>query len=207
MKKANIIASLLLLLMLSSCGLPVRLTEVRGSGNIQTESRYISGVQSVDLNGIGSLVIVQGEKESLEITTDDNLLEYIQSDVSGKNLQLGTQDYVNLRPTDDVVYHLTVTELDSVKTSGMGNVQILSLETGDLQLEISGTGNISIGDLTADSLDLGISGLGNVELAGRVSEQDVKISGRRQLPGQGLVQPRDENKDLRHRQCQSVDGR
>jgi len=177
MKKASIIASLLLILMLSSCGLPVRLTEVRGSGNIQTETRYVSGFQSVDLNGLGTLNIVQGDKESLEITTDDNLLEYVQSEVSGRNLKLGVQDYVNLQPTDDIVYQLTVTDLNSVVTSGLGNIQIQSLETGDLRLEISGAGNIVIDDLSADSLDLSISGLGNVELAGRINEQNVKISG------------------------------
>ena len=177
MKKASTILSLLFVLLLSSCGLPVRLTEVRGSGNIQTETRRVSGFQSVDLNGIGTLNIVQGDKESLEITTDDNLLEYIQSEVSGKNLRLGIKDYVNLQPTDDVVYQLTVIDLNSVETSGLGDVQIQSLGTGDLQLGISGAGNINIGDLTADTLALGISGLGNVELAGRVSDQKIKISG------------------------------
>jgi hypothetical protein len=177
MKKATIIASLLLVLMLSSCGLPVRLTEVRGSGNIQTETRYVSGFQSVELSGIGTLNIVQGDKESLEITTDDNLLEYIQSEVSGRRLMLGTQEYINLQPTNDVVYQLTVTDLNSVVTSGLGDVRMSSLETGDLQLVISGAGNITIDDLTADNVDLGISGLGNVELSGRISQQDVKISG------------------------------
>ena len=177
MKKASTIASLLLMLILSSCGLPVRLTEVRGSGNIQTETRYVSGFQSVDLNGLGTLTIVQGDKESLEITTDENLLEYIQSEVSGGNLKLGVQEYVNLRPTDDIVYQLTVTDLNSIVTSGLGNIQMQSLETGDLRLEISGAGNIVIDDLSADNLDLGISGLGSVELAGRISQQDVRISG------------------------------
>lgn len=177
MKKARIITGLLLILMLSSCGLPVRLTEVRGSGNIQTETRYVSGFQSVELSGLGTLNIVQGDKESLEITTDDNLLEYLQSEVSGKKLILGMQEYVNLQPTNDIVYQLTVTDLNSIETSGLGNIYMSSLETGDLQLEISGAGNITIGDLTADSVDLGISGLGNVELSGRITKQDVKISG------------------------------
>ncbi len=177
MKKTSVIACLLVGLLLSGCGLPVRFTEVRGSGQIETESRHVSGFQSVNLSGIGTLIIEQGEKESLDIITDKNLLEYIQSDVSGENLQLSVQDFVNIQPTDDVVYHLTVTDLTSVETSGLGNIEIQSLNADNLQLDISGAGNISIADLTAEALNLEISGMGNVDLSGRVTDQVVKISG------------------------------
>ncbi|BBB47942.1 head GIN domain-containing protein [Pelolinea submarina] len=177
MKKARITACLLLLLLLSSCGLPVRMIEVRGSGQAKMESRYITGIQSVDLNGIGKLVITQGNRESLEITADENFLEYIQSDVSGKNLYLGVRENVNLQPTRDIVYHLTVKQLNAVETSGLGSIEIKSLETDDLHINISGAGNINIADLAADKLDMEISGLGNVNIAGKVTEQNIGISG------------------------------
>ena len=177
MKKARIIACLLFVMLFSSCGLPVRMIEVHGSGQAKMESRYITGIQSVDLNGIGKLVITQGAKESLEITAEENLLEYIQSDVSGKSLRLGVREFVNLQPTRDIIYHLTVKQLNMVGTSGLGNIEIQSLETDNLQIDISGTGNINIADLTAEKLDMDISGLGNVTITGSVTEQNISISG------------------------------
>ena len=84
---------------LTACGLPVRYTEVRGSGNVITESRTVAGFNAVELNGIGTLIIEQSDRESLEITAEDNLMRHIKSVVSGSRLQLGGEDFVNLRPT------------------------------------------------------------------------------------------------------------
>lgn len=177
MKKRYISLSLLLVVLLSSCGLPVRITEVRGSGHVQTETRRISEFNSVSLDGIGRLVITQGDTESLQITADDNFLQYIESNVSGRHLRLGVQEFMNLNPTADILYELTVKDLNSVETNGVGSIEIGSLETDELNLGISGAGNISVDDLTADTLNLVISGMGNVNVSGRLSDQRIKISG------------------------------
>ena len=65
---------------LTACGLPVRFTEVRGSGNVITESRTVAGFNAVELSGIGTLIIEQSDRESLEITAEDNLMRHIKSD-------------------------------------------------------------------------------------------------------------------------------
>jgi hypothetical protein len=177
MKKRTLIACLLLGLLLSSCVLPVRLTEVRGSGQTETETRRVSGFNSVVLSGVGTLVIDQGAEESLQITTDKNLLEYIESNVSGRALHLGVKEFVNIHPTQDVVYHLTVTDLTNVETSGIGSIEIQKLTSDSLQIQISGAGNVTIYDLEVGHLLLDISGMGNATISGNATDQNVEISG------------------------------
>ena len=169
--------SLAALLGLSACGFPLRHTEVRGSGGLITEVRRVSGFNQIDLSGIGTLIIEQGSTETLHISADENILPYLESRVSGRTLHLGVEEFVNVRPNQEVIYRLTVKDIESLEASGLGNIEIKALRAWQLQLEISGSGSIQIGDLQADTLYLDISGLGNVKVAGKVDVQNIEISG------------------------------
>jgi hypothetical protein len=176
--KTNKIAFLLVfVIIISACGLPMRITEVRGSGNVITETRPVAGFNAVDLSDVGKLIIEQGNREVLEITAEDNLMEYIESNVSGSQLELGFKEFVNIHPTKDIIYRLTVKNIDHIGSSGLGKIESKKLETENLFVEISGNGRISIDNLEAETLSLVISGLGDISLNGRAKQQKLEISG------------------------------
>jgi hypothetical protein len=177
MRKLKVFYILVLSILVSGCIFPVRYTRVLGSGEVISEIRRVSGFTAVELSGIGTLIIEQGNKESLKITAEDNILKYLNSDVYGRNLRLGMEDFVNIEPTKEIIYHLTVKNLEKIEISGLGNIEIEALETSKLDFEISGSGNAYIGNLQADSLKLEVSGLGNVEIGGSVANQRIKLSG------------------------------
>ena len=162
---------------LTACGFPVRFTEVRGSGNVITETRTVAGFNAVELSGIGTLIIEQGDKEALEITAEDNLMSHIKSNVSGSRLQLGGDEFVNIHPTKDIIYRLKVKNLNQIESSGLGKVELKKLETDNLVIEISGSGRVSVDNLLATTLNLEISGLGDISINGSVKSQQVQISG------------------------------
>jgi len=186
MRKYKIFYLLALMVLISGCILPVRFTRVLGSGEVITESRRVSGFNAVELSGVGTLIIEQGSKESLEIIAEDNLIKYLNADVFGKTLRLSVDDYVSIEPTEEIIYHLTVNTLNRIVTSGMGNIEMDVLETPTLNFEISGAGNAKVGDLQADSFSLEISGLGNIEIGGSVEEQRVRLSGAGNYDGDNL---------------------
>jgi len=163
-------------LMASSC-FPVRVTQVRGSGNLKTDTRRVSNFNSVQLSGVGTLVITQGDREGLEITADDNILAYVESNVFGRNLNLGVQDFINIQPSANIVYQLTVRELENIETSGVGQVDLKEFSGEDLTIAISGSGSVDISDLAAESLEMKVSGMGDVQISGAVKDQRVEISG------------------------------
>jgi len=177
MKKFKAFLILTLAVLTSGCIFPVRYTRVLGSGETITETRPISGFTAVELNGIGTLIIEQGSKELLEVTAEDNIIKYLKSDVYGRNLRLNVDDFVSIDPTEEIIFHLTVKNLERIELSGLGNIEIEALKTPNLDLEISGAGRTSIRDLQADSLNLDISGLGNVEIGGSVEDQQIDLSG------------------------------
>ena len=65
-------------------------TTIRGSGNVVEETREVSGVSGVQLATIGDMVIELGDKESLRIEAEDNLLEYFETEVRNGKLIIGT---------------------------------------------------------------------------------------------------------------------
>lgn len=138
-------------------------TTVRGSGNVVEETRQITSINSVNLATIGNVIIQIGDQESLRIEAEDNLMKHIESQVRSGTLKLSTTPTsVNLNPTKPVNFFLTVQELDEVRISGSGDIQVPDLESERFRIEIGGSGNISMGNLNADQLEINIGGSGDV---------------------------------------------
>lgn len=166
-------------LLLSACGI-FGFNVTRGSGTLTTQSRDVSGFDTVQINGAGELFIIQGETESLEIQAEDNIIDELTSDIQENTLVLGYRDPFSrntIIPTERITYTLTITELSQVTINGAANMEIDSLETGSLTLIINGAGNISINQLLADNLSVEISGTATIEIGGQTSQQSVTIDG------------------------------
>ena len=182
-RKGNLIlrtALILTTLVLSACGTIVfqgNRNAVRGSGNVVEETRSLSGVTGVNLATLGDLTIELGDTESLRIEAEDNLMEYIETDVRNGGLRIGTQEDVNLDPRRPVNYYLTVKGLDTIVISSSGDIQAPDLEAEGFSITIASSGDLEMGVLNADTLEVDISSSGNLEIkGGEVKTQNVTIS-------------------------------
>lgn len=147
----------------------------RGSGNVVEESRPISGVTGVDLATIGSVIIEIGDKESLRIEAEDNLLKYFETSIRGGTLEISTDPTsINLRPTKPVYFFLTVEKLDLASISGSGDIQVPDLKTSRFSASIGGSGDINMGNLDGEQLEIDIGGSGDVS-TGRVKVNSLRV--------------------------------
>jgi hypothetical protein len=160
-------------LLLSAC----QITTVRGSGNVVTEEREVSGFDTVALSGVGRVIITQGDEESLTIETDDNLMRHIESNVRNGTLELGLARNTIPVPTQSIIFRVSVDDLTGLTSSGAGLFEIEELEADRLRVTLSGAGDIGIDSLSAADLTVTISGAGNVDLAGQVETQEIDMSG------------------------------
>ncbi len=134
---------------------------INGSGDMQTETRDVTGFTRVDLQSIGNLTITQGSEESLTVTADDNLLPYIVTKVVNGTLEISARPNVSIDPTRTIEYHLVMKTVEGVQLSGFGNINSEGLKGTDLEVKLSGSGDISIGTIECNSLLVRISGFGN----------------------------------------------
>jgi len=168
-----------------------------GQGDVQRQTRDISEIEGVELATIGTIFIEQGADLKLEVQAEENLLEYLQTDVRRKALVIRTERGVSLRPHTPIEYHLTVPDLSEVTISSSGDgvlgdwkadYLLINLESsGDLDcgaitcprldIRLESSGDLSIDRLDGDKLRADLSSSGDLKIGGgRTREQDIEIS-------------------------------
>ena len=165
-----------------------------GSGTMRTEARAVEAFTAVRLEGAGRVVIEHGETEAATVTSDDNLLPKITTEVRNGTLVLSTAAGSRI-VAHELIYRVTVRDLKAIGASGSGTIQAdgiagtaltvaiagssdvrLAGNVADLKLSISGSGTISAAALLAERTRVVISGSGDASVNARTA-LDVVISG------------------------------
>lgn len=176
----GILATLALLSACGSGGLNLNIT--RGSGNVKTETRQVSGISEVRLNTSGELTLSQGETESLIIEAEDNILPLLTNEVTNGVLKLDTKENSSFSATKPVKYTLVVKNLNALADNGSGSITSLDLnlnnpltitgngsgsmtlaniQSGDTQIKLSGSGSLTIASLKSDKVSVDVNGSGD----------------------------------------------
>lgn len=160
---------------------------VQGSGKVVKEDRKVEPFRKIVVGGSGNLFLKEGEKPALVVETDDNLMEYLRSQVSEGVLYIETLNNVSLSPTKDLDYYVTVNNLSGLEISGAAKVKSLDqIKSDDLKLVLSGAGTIVM-DVDTPTLVVHLSGSGNLVLSGKAEKQIIDVSGAGTYRGFELV--------------------
>lgn len=168
---------------IAACGTP--LFGVRGSGEVITESRQVSGFDEISLRGSGTATVEVTGTDSLTIEAEDNLIDYLESDVVDGRLELGSDRAIS--PTVEILYTITVRSLDALDVSGSGDMTVIGTTGDALDLRVSGSGSIDMAEVETMSVSVSISGSGSVGISGMTEDLDVTVSGSGEYDGADLV--------------------
>jgi Putative auto-transporter adhesin, head GIN domain len=161
-------------LCVSVAGCGVASEQVKGSGKVISENRTVSGYDSIALSGSGKIEIEQNGSEELSISADDNLLQYLTSEVKGSQLMLEVKSGYNLSPSKPIVFKVGVKNLKSVSCAGDTNAVLKGIHSPELKLDIAGSGDMSA-EGTADHQEISIAGSGKY-VGGGLKSKDTKIN-------------------------------
>lgn len=154
--------------------------QVHGSGRVVTEEREVSGFSKITIDCPGTITITQGEVESLEIKSDDNIITELTSDVVGNTLVLGIENNRWLKlvnPSNGIYYTLTVIDLSSIIINGAADLSMNDFTGDSLTIEINGAGKIELNNIVVNDLDVEINGAASAYLSGEVSSLSAQING------------------------------
>jgi hypothetical protein len=150
---------------------------ISGSGVIVSETRAVADFDAVSVGGSGILRISQGDRESLEVRVDDNMLPYLRTEVSGGELKIWWERG-NLRFSKRPEFILEVKQLEDLSLSGSLHAEMERLSAGEFAAQISGSGKIHLGELEAREVRFRVSGSGDILIdGGRAESLEVRISG------------------------------
>jgi RNA polymerase sigma factor (sigma-70 family) len=152
-----------------------------GSGKLETETRAIKGVKGLELRNAGKITIKVGDKESLTLTTDDNLLPVLTSDVINGTLVLDNKNHTVLQTKHGMTYVIEVKALDRLSVLGAGAITVQGLNNDKTELTIAGAGTITL-DGSSDQLNIKVPGSGDIK-AGKLQVHAASIN----IGGSGSV--------------------
>lgn len=139
------------------------------------QARDVSDFQELELDGIGTLILQQGDVESLTIEAEEKVLNRITTEVRRGRLIIRPDR--SFRTNEPITYYLTARRLTAIDVSGSARVEGTDFTADTLHLSAAGSSSIAISNLTATSLDVEGSGSGGFELGGTVDDQEVVMSG------------------------------
>jgi len=151
----------------------------RGSGNVVTETRDVSGFQAIDISYPAQVLVKQGSKESLEIEAEDNLLPGLKTQVKNGVLDIfyKTTNGKHVNPTKTVKITIVVKDLTSVDFTSAGDLTIENLKTNALDVSLSGAGNLKLNKILVKALGVDLSGAGSMSASGTADDLNLNISG------------------------------
>mgnify|MGYP006274316393 FL=1 len=171
MRYVQAVLAAALLILVGSCGV----FGERGSGELATEARNVDVFTGIDLKGIGSVSLVEGPDQSIQVTTDDNLLERLQTEMRGDVLTIyfsqGTREVTSLEIT------IETPRIESVANSGSGSIRGSGEFLADrLDIDISGSGAVIL-EVQTQTLDVEVTGSGSAVLRGSAVNFRGDVSG------------------------------
>jgi hypothetical protein len=148
---------------------------ITGSGISKTETREVESFDKIDVSGVGKVVVRFGPEQSLKVTADDDLLEYISTNVNNGKLRIRLTESLNV--VSKIQYDIVVNNLTSLGLSGATSFDIEGLDGDEFTLDLSGATSGSASG-TVQHLKVGISGAGSANLSELQSATaDVNLSG------------------------------
>lgn len=150
---------------------------IEGSGKIQKQDRSVSAYTAVNLALPAILELRQGDKEGVQVETDDNLQALVETVVENGHLMIRSVEkntYPKTKTLNIIVY---CKNLDKIAVSGSGKIWTDKLVAKQVKASIGGSGDIQVKALQADSLSVAIGGSGNFMAAGSAPEFAGTIGG------------------------------
>jgi hypothetical protein len=148
---------------------------VKGNGQIMTELRDIGSFNELDIHGNYEVFLYRGAKEMVKVEADENLIDYIVTNVNDQKLQIFDQESIKSKNT--IKISITYNALKGITSGGAANINCgNSLKSDHLKVNMNGAGLMNL-KINANTLDLNLSGAGLINLSGKVKNQNLRISG------------------------------
>ena len=150
-------------LFLTSCSITIDdenvVNQEKGDGNIVSQERTASGFYAVKMVGTANVNVRQSDEYKVVVTTDNNLQDFVWTEVKNNVLYINTKPNTNIKPTKLIVdVHLP--ELQSIDLEGVGNVRLSSGKASDLKISLTGVGNVDAENFQVQNLVIEHSGVG-----------------------------------------------
>ncbi len=166
---------LVVLTLLTSYTYSQSIFPVKGRG-LPVDKKYnVSDFKGIEVSGGFDVILNQGNSESLVLTAQKNLFDYITVKVDNGTLKIYTRN--NIWSTQPMKALITFKNIDDLNVSGGGDVTSRTpINVDELSINMSGGGDFS-STVNSDGVKCYISGGGDAKIGGNIKDYKINMSG------------------------------
>ncbi|MCF8368609.1 MAG: DUF2807 domain-containing protein [Bacteroidales bacterium] len=175
LKQSSVLAVLVLFLLTFSASCTYAYKGIRGNGKVVKQERSVSSFTGIDVGGAFKVFLTQGDKESIVVEADENLLDAIDTEVRGKTLNIDTNE--DIKDSEALNIYITFVNLEDLDISGACQLTGENkFKLNNLKVECSGASDVSL-KMSASNVDLDCSGASKFDIYGMAESLVFDISG------------------------------
>ncbi|MBC3873169.1 head GIN domain-containing protein [Undibacterium flavidum] len=152
---------------------------IKGNGDVTSDKRQVNGLAALSVSGPMQVEVRVGAAPGLEIIGDSNLLNLVQTQVSGDTQKIWIDEKFNSNNPIRVVY--TVPAVTEITSNGSGRLMVNGLNGGNLSVRNYGSRSVNL-DGNVSRIDIVNTGSGSINALGLMSK-DAKVN----LQGSGSL--------------------
>lgn len=151
--------------------------KIKGNGDIITKTRTVSNYEKIGIAGAFDVKLFKGNEGEITIKADENLMEYIITEVKNGDLKIKTKKGYNIRGTKTILISVPFDDISAVSLAGSGDVYSDDvIDTKNLKLSLAGSGDFNLA-VSTKNLSSSIAGSGDITLKGDSDEFNCSIAG------------------------------
>ncbi len=153
--------------------------KVSGNGDVTTITRTTSDYNAISCAGFMDFILVKGNEGNIKIEGEENLLDYIITEVKDNRLIVKIENGVNLKTSwnKGIVITIPFEDISKVSLAGSGDVWNKDIiDTDHFRISLAGSGDLNL-KVKAENLDSSISGSGDITIVGNTNNLKTSVTG------------------------------
>jgi hypothetical protein len=163
---------------------------VNGSGKVVRLERTVPTFNKIEANNAFKVFVKQGNPQSLVIEIDNNVMEYVETTVSGGKLHIGFKSMNQINNVNTMAAHITMPNLTGIEAHGASNI---TLETsfnvgGNMKIDLAGAAKLLGKEFAVSgALDVEMRGASQMELTLSALSAKIDLGGAAKLSCEKLT--------------------
>lgn len=152
---------------------------IKGNGKVTTITRTTGDYDAIACAGFMDFILVSGNEGKITIEGEENLLEYVITELKGDKLVVKVEKGVNLKPSwkKDIIITIPFESVNYVSLAGSGDVYNKDvLSEDDLKVSLSGSGDMNL-MVKTNNLESNITGSGDIAIKGSTNNLETNVTG------------------------------
>lgn len=153
--------------------------KITGDKKVVKQTRSVDNYDRITVTGMMEVQLVAGKEGKIDLEAESNLMEYIETEVSGGHLKISVKKGVNLQPSRNYPIKLVVPfdDIEALALTGSGHIKNSDvIKARDFKLSVTGSGNMNL-NLVTETLSGSVTGSGDLKLSGNTRDFKCSVTG------------------------------